>query len=291
MQSIQCNSWHAKYRPRASQVRAFSDMINNIFAPLFEVSVNPDANLALHAFLKTVVGFDSVDDESKRETVQLHPDRCVASFFTRWLWTCCPLYRNSLFKWKPLLKQSVNCVTVDRGCALAYSSVTGTCQHLKSGVSRKTLRTHTGATSFRKTSPASIVSGSQRWIHAEGCPPRPQASGSLENYFAQPSGFNFALSWPPYPKRVGLHFHHAVIITVRQESGKLSIFSVWPRVCAFVAQQGLNTFEYRPHCGEAGDVEHLAACFLLADQINHGLLLRKVPGAHRRVGHAATAFG
>lgn len=43
--------------------------------------------------------------------------------------------------------------------------------------------------------------------------------------------------------------------------------------------QGLNTFEYRPHCGEAGDVEHLAACFLLADQINHGLLLRKVPGA------------
>lgn len=47
-------------------------MINNIFAPLFEVSVNPDANLALHAFLKTVVGFDSVDDESKRETVQLN---------------------------------------------------------------------------------------------------------------------------------------------------------------------------------------------------------------------------
>ena len=53
----------------------FSDMINNIFAPLFEVSVNPDANLALHAFLKTIVGFDSVDDESKRETVQLHHNR------------------------------------------------------------------------------------------------------------------------------------------------------------------------------------------------------------------------
>lgn len=50
-------------------------MINNIFAPLFEVSVNPDANLALHAFLKTIVGFDSVDDESKRETVQLHHNR------------------------------------------------------------------------------------------------------------------------------------------------------------------------------------------------------------------------
>lgn len=56
-------------------MNVFSDMINNIFAPLFEVSVNPDANLALHAFLKTVVGFDSVDDESKRETVQLNHKR------------------------------------------------------------------------------------------------------------------------------------------------------------------------------------------------------------------------
>lgn len=44
--------------------------------------------------------------------------------------------------------------------------------------------------------------------------------------------------------------------------------------------QGLNTFEYRPHCGEAGDYDHLAASFLLADKINHGLLLRKVPGVY-----------
>ena len=54
----------------------FADMITNIFAPLFEVSVNPDANLPLHAFLKTMVGFDSVDDESKLETIQLLNDRC-----------------------------------------------------------------------------------------------------------------------------------------------------------------------------------------------------------------------
>ena len=70
----------------------FADMINNIFAPLFEISVNPDANIALHTFLKTVVGFDSVDDESKRETVQLHYDRCCAVFETYdkgheiWMW-------------------------------------------------------------------------------------------------------------------------------------------------------------------------------------------------------------
>ncbi|CAM9554260.1 unnamed protein product [Phaeothamnion confervicola] len=41
--------------------------------------------------------------------------------------------------------------------------------------------------------------------------------------------------------------------------------------------KGLNTFEYRPHCGEAGDLDHLASCFLLADKINHGIMLRKSP--------------
>lgn len=59
----------------SQQVQVFSDMISNIFQPIFEVSVNPNANIALHSFLKTVVGFDSVDDESKRETVSLN--RCV----------------------------------------------------------------------------------------------------------------------------------------------------------------------------------------------------------------------
>jgi AMP deaminase len=46
-------------------------MIDRVFAPLFEVSVNPEANLPLHAFLKTIVGFDSVDDESKAEQIQV----------------------------------------------------------------------------------------------------------------------------------------------------------------------------------------------------------------------------
>ena len=47
------------------------DMLDRIFTPLFEVSINPDVNLPLHAFLKTIVGFDSVDDESKAEQVQV----------------------------------------------------------------------------------------------------------------------------------------------------------------------------------------------------------------------------
>lgn len=42
-------------------------------------------------------------------------------------------------------------------------------------------------------------------------------------------------------------------------------------------QRGFNTFVLRPHCGEAGDSEHLAAAVLCCHSISHGLLLRKVP--------------
>jgi AMP deaminase len=43
------------------------------------------------------------------------------------------------------------------------------------------------------------------------------------------------------------------------------------------AARGLRTFQFRPHCGEAGDVDHLVAAYLVAHQINHGILLRKNP--------------
>ncbi len=39
----------------------------------------------------------------------------------------------------------------------------------------------------------------------------------------------------------------------------------------------MHTFSFRPHCGEAGSVSHLIPAFLLAESINHGLLLRKAP--------------
>ena len=39
----------------------------------------------------------------------------------------------------------------------------------------------------------------------------------------------------------------------------------------------MNSFAYRPHAGEAGDFDHVAATFLLAQSINHGLTLKQVP--------------
>ena len=42
-------------------------------------------------------------------------------------------------------------------------------------------------------------------------------------------------------------------------------------------ERGLNTFNFRPHCGEAGPVQHLVASFMMCESISHGLLLRKAP--------------
>jgi AMP deaminase len=41
--------------------------------------------------------------------------------------------------------------------------------------------------------------------------------------------------------------------------------------------KGFNTFAYRPHAGEAGDVEHLCSTFLVAQGINHGLVMNQHP--------------
>ncbi|CAL8582744.1 AMP deaminase [Xanthoria parietina] len=45
----------------------FEQLIINIFQPLYEVTQNPSSHPKLHAFLDRVIGFDSVDDESKVE--------------------------------------------------------------------------------------------------------------------------------------------------------------------------------------------------------------------------------
>lgn len=41
--------------------------------------------------------------------------------------------------------------------------------------------------------------------------------------------------------------------------------------------RSLNTFAYRPHCGEAGSRDHLACAFLTAHSINHGIELSNDP--------------
>lgn len=48
-------------------MKSFQEILNNIFLPLFEATARPSKHPELHRFLQYVIGFDSVDDESKPE--------------------------------------------------------------------------------------------------------------------------------------------------------------------------------------------------------------------------------
>ena len=60
---------------KSGDVQNFEQMLNNIFAPLFEATLDPQKNSEMFLFLETVVGFDSVDDESRPESCHLTDGR------------------------------------------------------------------------------------------------------------------------------------------------------------------------------------------------------------------------
>ncbi|XP_078381801.1 AMP deaminase 2-like isoform X2 [Oculina patagonica] len=146
---IQIPRLYDVYRTK-NLVKNFQEMLENIFVPLFEATVNPQSHPDLHKFLTQVAGLDSVDDESKAE--------------------------NHLFTTKS---------------------------------------------------------------------PLPVDWNTEDN--------------PPYSYYLYYMYSNMVVLNhLRKE-------------------RGFNTFVLRPHCGEAGPAHHLVSAFMLAENINHGLLLRKVP--------------
>ncbi|RYR18003.1 hypothetical protein Ahy_B03g062644 isoform D [Arachis hypogaea] len=130
-------------------VTSFQNILDNVFIPLFEVTIDPNSHPQLHLFLKQVVGFDLVDDESK-------PER------------------------------------------------------------RPTKHMPTPA----------------EWTNE----------------------FNPAYSYY-------LYYCYANLYTLNK----------------LRESKGMTTIKLRPHCGEAGDSDHLAAAFLLCHNISHGINLRKTP--------------
>ncbi|GJN72830.1 AMP deaminase [Purpureocillium lilacinum] len=130
-------------------METFEQIVRNVFQPLFEVTQDPSSHPKLHVFLQRVIGFDSVDDESKVE--------------------------RRLFKKFPV----------------------------------------------------------------------PKVWDTKQN--------------PPYSYWIYYLF------------ANMASLNYWRK------KRGFNTLVLRPHCGEAGDSEHLAVSVLSCHSISHGLLLRKVP--------------
>ncbi|KAF9101654.1 AMP deaminase [Mortierella sp. AM989] len=132
-----------------NSVDNFEKVISNIFKPLFEVTRDPSSHPNLHIFLQRVIGFDSVDDESKAE--------------------------RRIYKKYPY-----------------------------------------------------------------------------------PRVWNTSMN-PPYSYYIYYMFANMTSLN------------------RFRQKRGFNTFVLRPHCGEAGDTDHLTSAFLTSFGISHGILLRKVP--------------
>ncbi|AQK85424.1 Probable AMP deaminase isoform 2 [Zea mays] len=130
-------------------VTSFQNLLDNIFVPLFEVTIDPASHPQLHVFLKQVVGLDLVDDESK-------PER----------------------------------------------------------------------------RPTKHMPTPEQWTNV----------------------FNPAFSYYAY-------YCYANLFTLNK----------------LRESKGMTTIKFRPHAGEAGDVDHLAATFLLCHNISHGINLRKSP--------------
>ena len=62
-------------------------------------------------------------------------------------------------------------------------------------------------------------------------------------------------------------------------------YYVWANVHVlnqFREAKGYNPIFFRPHAGEAGDIDHLVAAYLLANGIAHGNNLRRSPGLQVR---------
>ena len=63
---IQVPRLYGMYKERGL-LNSFQELLDNLFAPLFEVSIDPNSHPKLHLMLQQVVGIDCVDDESKPE--------------------------------------------------------------------------------------------------------------------------------------------------------------------------------------------------------------------------------
>jgi AMP deaminase len=130
-------------------IENFEQLLINIFQPLFEATQKPSSHPELHVFLQRVIGFDTVDDESKQE--------------------------------------------------------------------RRFYRKYPTA---------------REW-------------DTFQN--------------PPYTHWIYYLF------------ANMASLNIWRK------RRGFSTFVLRPHCGEAGDPDHLAAAVLCCHSISHGITLRKMP--------------
>uniref|UniRef100_A0A4W5QC46 AMP deaminase n=1 Tax=Hucho hucho TaxID=62062 RepID=A0A4W5QC46_9TELE len=93
------------------QLSNFQELLENIFMPLFEVTIDPARHRELHLFLQHVVGFDSVDDESKPEH---HCFNMESPLPVNWTEEDNPPYAYYLY----YMYANMTCITMSSPCPL-----------------------------------------------------------------------------------------------------------------------------------------------------------------------------
>ena len=79
------------YRKRG-EVTSFAEFLDNIFRPLWNVSIDPMLDPELHNFLQHVSGFDSVDNESDLDTLKIHSEDVPNIYPEDWTYEDNPPY-------------------------------------------------------------------------------------------------------------------------------------------------------------------------------------------------------
>ncbi|CAD8192226.1 unnamed protein product [Paramecium octaurelia] len=79
---IQLPRLYSVYR-KSGELNSFQDMIDNIFRPLFEVTINPEVDPDLYQALFSISAFDCVDDENQHENFFLQHLRIQPIHWTK----------------------------------------------------------------------------------------------------------------------------------------------------------------------------------------------------------------
>jgi len=105
----------------------------------------------------------------------------------------------------------------------------------------------------------------------------PQSHPHLAKFLEHVVGFDSVDDESPFDELLDSNVRLPSQFTTGSPAYSYFAYYMWANIFSLNhlrKQKGLHLFSFRPHAGEAGQVHHLATTFLLADGINHGIMLK-----------------
>ncbi|KAF9665233.1 hypothetical protein SADUNF_Sadunf16G0101300 [Salix dunnii] len=193
-------------------VTSFQNILDNIFIPLFEVTVDPESHPQLHVFLKQVLSFGMLLNGDQKRSLT---EKIAKSY-----------------NWQNLVGlycyEAVSALDIQLYCSLLLNNIQLAICFIFQVVGLDLVDDE----SKPERRPTKHMPTPAQWTNV----------------------FNPAFSYYVY-------YCYANLYTLNK----------------LRESKGMTTIKFRPHSGEAGDIDHLAATFLTSHNIAHGINLRKSP--------------